>query len=397
MKIAYFFTELGLSGGPLVHYNVLNYLKSRGHELLVVTCNEIFPWEYDSHLPFLRKRKNFVVKTLSGIKAAVRGRFALMPPAGSARDEIKRITDRLLNNYLLSGFNAETFVGTHTYTGDALYLASAGNNAFIYDLHFEELMFGLLADRMEIRKINLLPMIHMVNSAWLQYMFRNSYGSEYEIVYPVINDKVFNLKPERKRYDSEVVIIVSYCDPYRPFKGMPQQMEILQRVKQRFGPKVEIVIYGHDMVPCGCDHSYAGWLTHADLSALYSSAHILFMPSWFESFPLPPIEAMACGCVPVANKYGTEDYLIHGQNGFVINPFDSDGAVNVLCELIQNREMMYFLAIEAYSKSREFISDAGMSKLEKILQNGFSRTAVDIDKVIIGNITEFEQIYPVIV
>jgi glycosyltransferase involved in cell wall biosynthesis len=47
--------------------------------------------------------------------------------------------------------------------------------------------------------------------------------------------------------------------------------------------------------------SYLGYVTTADLSALYSAAAALVFPSYVEGFGLPAIEAMRCGCPVVAS------------------------------------------------------------------------------------------------
>lgn len=47
-----------------------------------------------------------------------------------------------------------------------------------------------------------------------------------------------------------------------------------------------------------------GYIDEADLPALYSSAECLALPSWYEGFGIPIIEAMACGCPVVTSTAG---------------------------------------------------------------------------------------------
>jgi glycosyltransferase involved in cell wall biosynthesis len=46
---------------------------------------------------------------------------------------------------------------------------------------------------------------------------------------------------------------------------------------------------------------YLGYVSAADLSALYSAATALILPSHVEGFGLPAIEAMKCGCPVIAS------------------------------------------------------------------------------------------------
>ena len=47
-----------------------------------------------------------------------------------------------------------------------------------------------------------------------------------------------------------------------------------------------------------------GFVPDADLAALYSAAECLVLPSWYEGFGIPIVEAMACGCPVVTSERG---------------------------------------------------------------------------------------------
>jgi glycosyltransferase involved in cell wall biosynthesis len=61
-----------------------------------------------------------------------------------------------------------------------------------------------------------------------------------------------------------------------------------------------------------------------ELPGLLGGYGILAFPSLAEGFPLAPVEAMACGLVPVTSAIaGPLEYVVDGQNGLVMPPADA--------------------------------------------------------------------------
>jgi glycosyltransferase involved in cell wall biosynthesis len=67
-------------------------------------------------------------------------------------------------------------------------------------------------------------------------------------------------------------------------------------------------------------------------------------PSWYESFPLLPIEAMACGTSVITTPYGTEDYAIDGHTAIVVRPRVVSDFVVALDGLVRLPELRQRLA-----------------------------------------------------
>lgn len=63
---------------------------------------------------------------------------------------------------------------------------------------------------------------------------------------------------------------------------------------------------------------------NAKLPELLAPCHILAFPSIYEGFPLSPLEAMACGLVPVVSDIGgLRAYVRNGDNGVIVPPGDA--------------------------------------------------------------------------
>jgi glycosyltransferase involved in cell wall biosynthesis len=84
-------------------------------------------------------------------------------------------------------------------------------------------------------------------------------------------------------------------------------------------------------------HSSSG-VTDAELAALLSSAEVACIPSLYEGFSLPAVEAMASGTPIVASRAGAlpEVVGVDGECARLVNPGDVDDLTRVLGELLDS-------------------------------------------------------------
>lgn len=64
---------------------------------------------------------------------------------------------------------------------------------------------------------------------------------------------------------------------------------------------------------------FTGYIEDADLPAIYNGAKLLVMPSWYEGFGLPLVEAMRCG-IPVIGSNTSSIPEVIGEDGLLCNP-----------------------------------------------------------------------------
>lgn len=64
---------------------------------------------------------------------------------------------------------------------------------------------------------------------------------------------------------------------------------------------------------------FTGAVPQNDLPRYYSAADLMIVPSYYESFGLVAVEALACGTPVIATKVGGLQYIVQdGENGFLI-------------------------------------------------------------------------------
>lgn len=98
---------------------------------------------------------------------------------------------------------------------------------------------------------------------------------------------------------------------------------------------------------------FCGYVSDADLVALYSSALAAAMPAFSEGFGLPAVEAMACGVPVLASDRGALPEVI-ADAGVYFNPFDATAIANAIVEMLENDALRAHLAENALERARTF-------------------------------------------
>ncbi len=72
-------------------------------------------------------------------------------------------------------------------------------------------------------------------------------------------------------------------------------------------------------------------IPHAEMGEVFRGAQIVVSPAIHDGTPNSLIEAMACGCFPVAGDLESiREWITHGQNGLLMNPNDPQSIADAL-------------------------------------------------------------------
>ena len=110
------------------------------------------------------------------------------------------------------------------------------------------------------------------------------------------------------------------------------------------------------------------------LAELYRSSDIFLFTSLYESFPMPPIEAMASGTPGVAADCGgIKTYARPGDNILLFDQGDIDSAAAALAFLLENEEARSRLTENGLKTAHEYSFDRIIGALENYFYNALEK------------------------
>ena len=134
--------------------------------------------------------------------------------------------------------------------------------------------------------------------------------------------------PGDARAEAPTVLSVSRLSEQ---KGLGYLLEAFASVREA-RPAAQLVIAGEGPARAGLEAEIArrgladsvtlrGYVPHAELPALYRSAHVFVSASVYEPFGLTTLEAMACGTAVVASSLGgASEFVEDGVDGWLVAP-----------------------------------------------------------------------------
>ena len=156
-------------------------------------------------------------------------------------------------------------------------------------------------------------------------------------------------KPEDRRKKIILVQLRSGAD-----KGADIAIDAAKLVNS-YDPNIEFISYGNYIgyIPSFINHQ--GYVSDHRYVELFNVASIFILPSRVEGFSTPVLEAMSCGCVPIATKCGgPEEMIEHMFNGILVPVNDPKSIAEQILWLIDHDEMRITMAYNAVSTSQNY-------------------------------------------
>jgi glycosyltransferase involved in cell wall biosynthesis len=190
----------------------------------------------------------------------------------------------------------------------------------------------------------------------------------------------------RLRADSRPYFI--YVGNIKPYKNLRRLVEAFLKIKDQVPQDLVIVGQSEGLITgesaeffervrgAGERVRLTGFVSHQELLSLVGHAHALIMPSLYEGFGLPPIEAMAAG-VPAVVARAASLPEVCGDSALYFDPLDVEDIATKLVTIALDAELRRQLREKGLQHSKLFTWEACSGKtagaLRANLESGSSR------------------------
>ncbi len=204
--------------------------------------------------------------------------------------------------------------------------------------------------RMQTRVARRLPRVLTVSaSSRLDICRDHRVPAERITVVPVgVDPEVFRPLPDVLRQDA---LIVTTASADVAMKGMTYLLEALTLMRNG-GRKVELTVIGRPRVDSptlekiqlmglGDAVRFVSDLTEAEIVNLYAEAAVAVVPSLYEGFSLPAIEAMSCAAPLVTTTGGALPEVVgpDGEAALLVTPGDGEALAGALTRILDDPDV----------------------------------------------------------
>jgi glycosyltransferase involved in cell wall biosynthesis len=173
--------------------------------------------------------------------------------------------------------------------------------------------------------------------------------NKFRVVHNGINNEYFYPVQNETRPDNSIIVTNSADIP---LKGLNYLLEAVAEIRKK--QSVKLTVIGEPKkngiieklvadLKIGDIVHFTGRIANEDFTGYYAKATIAVVPSLYEGFGIPAVEAMACG-VPLITTSGGALPEVVGDSGMIVPPADASALAGAITYLFNNPEQRKKLA-----------------------------------------------------
>lgn len=180
---------------------------------------------------------------------------------------------------------------------------------------------------------------------------------------------------KRKYHLDENKKIILYVGNLKPHKNLNILLEAYARLKDQSdfllilaGKSFDRNQIRESEEKLGINHGIltTGPVDNETLVSLYNAADIFVMPSLYEGFGIPPLEAMACGTPVICSDTSSLPEVV-GDAAILFDPLDADGLAEDIERLSSDAELYKNLIKKGFDQVKKFDWNTTVSETKKVI------------------------------
>ncbi len=218
-------------------------------------------------------------------------------------------------------------------------------------------------------------------------------ATKVEVVYPGVSERYLPI-PDRS-YLHEVQLRRGLPDQFLLFVGTVEPRKNIPVLIEAFDLLCREPAFRHGLVIAGgkgwnderilaaVDRSghrdrivCTGYVPDAEMPALYNLASVFVMPSLYEGFGLPVVEALACGTPVVASQVSSLPELV-GDAGLMFDPQSPEQLADAVRRLLADETLRRSFREHGFVQARKFSWDAAARQALSVFNRVTGRTDND--------------------
>lgn len=151
--------------------------------------------------------------------------------------------------------------------------------------------------------------------------------------------EIIEMAKKHYKTGDDYIFALSTIEPRKNHPGLIQAFKL---VREKY-PNLKLLIGGRfredSMARPEEGVIMPGYIPDADLPSLYSGCLAFVMPSFYEGFGLPPLQAMACGAAVAVSNISSLPEVV-GSAGILFDPESVDSIATGIIKAIENRSTL---------------------------------------------------------
>ena len=195
------------------------------------------------------------------------------------------------------------------------------------------------------------------------------------VIYPDIIKRPSNLNPKKPAFNFKYLLYLGTLQPRKNLDNLIKAFHSLSATH----PKLKLVLAGKkgwlyqslfnlvDKLNIKDKVIFTGFVESKDISQLIKSATLFILPSFFEGFGIPVLEAMSLGTPVLVSKNSSLPEIV-GDHGYYIEPpFSAKEIEKGIITALSDSKNQAQKTIKAKQRSKQFSWDKSATKILEVL------------------------------